>query len=334
MEQSRNENSKAVTDTVKTVAISGGTHGNELIGVYLVREWMKRPELVQRSSFKTQLLITNPRAVEKCVRYIDVDLNRQFTPANLQAPEKDSNSAYEVKRAREVETKFGDCSVDFWVDLHNTTANMGVCLMLPNKNDPLALTVAAALQLKFGDCIRLVVLPRPYNYKISEGNRSRSGSVADTGRHGFGLEVGPLAHGTLNASLYNYTKSVVHHILDVLDKMNRGWRPDRDVIEVYEPFRKVDYPRDDVGEISAMLHPSIDGKDWAALNPGDPLFLTFDGEDLPYDGQEEAHSMFINEASYMEKGTALVLTRKLRISISGIDLQSVETVEPQPRIFS
>ena len=130
MEQSSlSEHTQAATDTVKTVAISGGTHGNELIGVNLVREWMKRPELVQRSSFKTQLLITNPRAVEKCVRYIDVDLNRQFTPANLQAPEKDSNSEYEVKRAREIETKFGDCSVDFSVDLHNTTANMGACLM-------------------------------------------------------------------------------------------------------------------------------------------------------------------------------------------------------------
>ena len=130
MEQSSlSEHTQAATDTVKTVAISGGTHGNELIGVNLVREWMKRPELVQRSSFKTQLLITNPRAAEKCVRYIDVDLNRQFTPANLQAPEKDLNSEYEVKRAREIETKFGDCSVDFSVDLHNTTANMGACLM-------------------------------------------------------------------------------------------------------------------------------------------------------------------------------------------------------------
>ena len=126
---------------------------------------------------------------------------------------------------------------------------------------------------------------------------------------------------------------MVHHILDILDEMNRGWRLDCDVIKVYERMRKVDYPRDDVGEISAVLHPSINGKDWAALNPGNPLFLMFYSEDLPYDGQEVAHPIFINEVSYMEKGTALVLTRKLRISISETDLEFVETVETRSLIF-
>ena len=49
MESQRSEN-EVSNDTIRTVAISGGTHGNELVGVYLVREWLKNPELVMHQS--------------------------------------------------------------------------------------------------------------------------------------------------------------------------------------------------------------------------------------------------------------------------------------------
>ncbi len=63
---------------IKRVLLVGGTHGNELIGVYLIKKFEQDPELVRRNSFETLTLLGNPRAIEATVRYIDKDLNRCF----------------------------------------------------------------------------------------------------------------------------------------------------------------------------------------------------------------------------------------------------------------
>ena len=66
-------------DPVRSVCISGGTHGNELNGVYLVKEWLKsdsRQREIQRNSFETHVVLANLRATDQCVRFTDVDLNR------------------------------------------------------------------------------------------------------------------------------------------------------------------------------------------------------------------------------------------------------------------
>ncbi|CAB1351900.1 unnamed protein product, partial [Coregonus sp. 'balchen'] len=79
--------------TVSRVAVFGGTHGNELSGVYLVRE--KKVEEDGHVS-----VMSNPRAVQQCQRYMETDLNRCFTLS----PE----------------------ATDLVCDLHNTTANLGL----------------------------------------------------------------------------------------------------------------------------------------------------------------------------------------------------------------
>lgn len=67
----------------RRVAIFGGTHGNEMSGVTLVNLWAKNGAEVQRKGVHTRPFITNPKAVEKCARYVDTDLNRAFSPENL-----------------------------------------------------------------------------------------------------------------------------------------------------------------------------------------------------------------------------------------------------------
>lgn len=64
--------------TMSRVAICGGTHGNEMSGVYMVRE-MQRQSVDQAESVSITTVISNPRAVEACKRYIETDLNRCFT---------------------------------------------------------------------------------------------------------------------------------------------------------------------------------------------------------------------------------------------------------------
>lgn len=64
------------------VAVCGGTHGNELSGVYLVRELLKEKE-EEEKPLPVMLVLSNPWAVQQCRRYISTDLNRCFTHAML-----------------------------------------------------------------------------------------------------------------------------------------------------------------------------------------------------------------------------------------------------------
>lgn len=67
----------------RRVAIFGGTHGNEMSGVTLVSMWTKDDSEIRRRRVHTEPFMSNPRAAEKCARYIDTDLNRAFTEENL-----------------------------------------------------------------------------------------------------------------------------------------------------------------------------------------------------------------------------------------------------------
>ena len=77
------------------VAVCGGTHGNELSGVHVVRERLKeKQKRVEEEEQEEQQeeeedvvsvtnILTNPRAVQQCRRYTETDLNRCFTRATL-----------------------------------------------------------------------------------------------------------------------------------------------------------------------------------------------------------------------------------------------------------
>ncbi|NXD68031.1 ACY2 Aspartoacylase, partial [Eolophus roseicapillus] len=113
---------------VRRVAIFGGTHGNELSGVFLVKHWQENGAEIQRTGIEVKPFLTNPRAVKKCTRYIDCDLNRVFGSDNLGRPVVE-DIPYEVRRAQEINHIFGpkgsDDAYDLIFDLHNTTSNMG-----------------------------------------------------------------------------------------------------------------------------------------------------------------------------------------------------------------
>ena len=55
---------------------------------------------------------------------------------------------------------------------------------------------------------------------------------------GFSLELGPIAPGTLKASILQKTENLVHHVLDYLDKYNRGFLPNTKTRVNYLPALK------------------------------------------------------------------------------------------------
>lgn len=58
--------------------------------------------------------------------------------------------------------------------------------------------------------------------------------------------------------------------------------------------------------------------DWEPLNPGDPMFQTFDGKTIHYQGSGTVYPTFINEAAYYEKQQAFVTTRRETLVASAI----------------
>jgi aspartoacylase len=115
---------------VQRVLVVGGTHGNELTGAYLIKKWSQYPDLIQRLTFETMTLLANPQALAQVSRYVDADLNRCFRQSDLQ---NKTLSGYEAKRAIVINHQFGrqgKTPVDVVLDLHSTTAAMGLTFIV------------------------------------------------------------------------------------------------------------------------------------------------------------------------------------------------------------
>jgi len=285
---------------IKRVAIIGGTHGNELTGIYLVNKFDREPDLMARSTFETIALLANPKACQIGKRYIDIDLNRCFLRQDLENP---NLSSYEAQRAKEIYHIFSSQntnSSDLIIDLHTTTANMGLTFIF-DSNHPFNLQLAAHLTS---------VYP---NFKVlASGTQNQDSSVLRSiSQLGCTLEVGAVAQGVLDASLFQQTKALVGTILDWVEAYNQGTiLPLKNPLTIYQKIQTIDYPRNERREIQAMIHPQLQFRDYEPLNPGDPMFLTFDGESVLYEGKSTVYPVFINEAAYYEKGIAMYFTQK------------------------
>ena len=124
--------------------------------------------------------------------------------------------------------------------------------------------------------------------------------------------MGPQPHGTLDAKLFFETEQVVTRYLELAEEWNRGTlqQKPKKKVDVYTQFKDIDYPRDAFGEITAMVHPNLREADYQEVKPGDPIFMTFDGKDVLYDGEFPVHPIFIDESAYYEKKLAMSLTTK------------------------
>ena len=111
-----------------TVVVLGGTHGDELTGIAVVRELLKKFGLLslQAGTFERDDIngdlyfgFGNPEAIMRGTRAASVrDLNRSFSSDQLDAPAVPSDSL-DLQRARELAPLF--CETDFLFDIHGTS---------------------------------------------------------------------------------------------------------------------------------------------------------------------------------------------------------------------
>ncbi len=270
-------------EAINNVIICGGTHGNELTGVYLAK--------------KHNWILANPAAAAVCRRYVNRDLNRCFALTELNGNE---NNFGELARAREINALLGkkgtDTAPDLILDIHNTTANMGITLILSSK-DPALLGISKLIATEFKD-VHIYLQPE------SRGESPYLGTIA---KRDICIEAGPQPHGTLDAELFFKVESVVFRLVELVGAWNNGNLPKPDnKIEIFKEMRSIDYPRDEQGNIIAMVHPALQGRDFCELKAGMPVFMGFDGKEILWQG-ENCYPAFINEAAYYEKGMAMSL---------------------------
>ena len=114
-----------------TLIILGGIHGNEPAGVLAAeRVWLRMQERRAALRGEVVLLRGNTRALEQRVRYINADLNRQWTPENVRAAELEpgTTEVSELFEQRELLTVIREAvnrarGEIYFVDLHTTSAH-------------------------------------------------------------------------------------------------------------------------------------------------------------------------------------------------------------------
>ncbi|XP_055470750.1 N-acyl-aromatic-L-amino acid amidohydrolase (carboxylate-forming) isoform X2 [Psammomys obesus] len=171
----------APREPLRRVAVIGGTHGNEMCGVHLARHWLKAPGELQRASFSAMPVLANPAATAACRRYMDRDLNRTFTLTFLRS-EATPDDPYEVTRARELNQLLGpkgtDQAFDFILDLHNTTANTGVCIISESPYTVFNLHLCHYLQMQNPDL--------PCRFLEYETSQNETYSLESVSKNGIG----------------------------------------------------------------------------------------------------------------------------------------------------
>lgn len=311
------------TDRIGCVCLCGGTHGDERNGVYIARNFapLQGPAGGKHGfDFELKVLESNPEATQKSLRYIEEDLNRCFTCADLANP--DHVKLYEHRRAKEINAILGPKTsptpvCDFVLDLHNTTAATGVAVFL-HPRDKFSQGLAAYLQ-RLDPSVQ-VALWADRDVML----------LPSVGRSGMTFEVGPVSIKCLNAELYKKSKVLVEASFRYIAAHNAARkRPageavaarSQETLHCIQMIRAVPFPRDAAKELTGMIHPAVDGKDFSPLKVTDPAFLMFDGsekslQDFIGDMDDDVvYPFLVNEASYYEKDTAFLIGKRVEVSV-------------------
>lgn len=321
---------------IQSVVVVGGTHGNEYTGVWCIKALDRQLEKKNDfASFKLSTLLGNPQAYMENKRFVEQDLNRQFSHKALE--ENPSGSA-ESKRAKEIDQlvgpKFGGednpPAADVLIDLHTTTTNMGTTLIVGEGN-PLMTQAAAYVRHKLkcqGDNDNVCVLMHTH------ANQLERPHVSSIAPKALSIEVGPVPQGVLRHDMVEKTQRALAAVLEFLERHNT--EPEallRELRESYPtgtvpcyrsaPARipgeisgKIQWPSDSENENfpAWIVHKNVQDRDFQEIRTGDPLFVDLDGNVITYNGSHGSPVllMFINEGGYYyaSSGTGISVARR------------------------
>lgn len=289
-------------DKLSNILIVAGTHGNELSGIYTHKLIEEGLFIADRSTFSSTSVIANPTAVRHQCRYMDNDLNRQF------ATRSDATScpSNEALLARQFIDKYASNNNQLIVDLHNTTSNMGATLILLSEN-PFYRKMGAYVKQRMPAANILFESHKPWN---------ELPYLCTCGEYGVMIEVGAQSHGSLQYSTLELMKEMLSAVLDFVEKHNLNQLGELSSYTAYYYTQEITYPLDSSGMRQAMIHPTVCGRDFEAVKPGEPLLATFFGYDVHWQGEQEVYPHFINESAYSKENIAMALAEKQLVSVN------------------
>lgn len=355
--------SKSSTSTgmpIQSIVVVGGTHGNEYTGVWVTKALdrkLQRQKLY--STFSLSTIIGNPEAHLQNRRFVDTDLNRQFSHNALEERENGSDESVEARRASELNSILGpkftshtkdSCTTkpktDLLIDLHTTTTNMGTTLIVA-AGDPLTTKAAAYVMWKCRDSKTNQISILMHTHKNQE-QRPHLSSIAP---HCFSIEAGPVPQGVLRHDIVENTQEALDTTLEFFERYNS--HPDQVDQELRDAFPSgllpcyVSAPSQRHGEISSkiawpsdpdnpnfpawMVHKSIQDKDFSEISTGDPLFVDLDGKIIRYDGSHGSPItlLFVNEGGYYysSSGTGISVAHRRQFYFETAELLPLQDKE-------
>lgn len=292
---------------INHIALVGGTHGNEMSGIQLIQNWESSGIPTQFSELDVTLYTANPAAIAANVRFLEEDLNRQFTPDALKfdSPQAASTSE-EHKLAQTINEQLGpkgDASTDLVIDIHNTTSNMGATLIILDTSD-VYVKMARYVKQNMPEANILVEDEKAY---------ASHGYLCTTGKYGVMIEVGAQPQGVLREDVYLATQKMAEVLLAFCVAYNKGECDDLATCEAFRLGENIAFPLNDEGNRTAMIHHSLQDNDFVPLMPGAPMFRRFDGKDVVWEGTEPTYPHFINEAAYHKLDVAFATSNRIEI---------------------
>ncbi len=265
------------------IALIGGTHGNEPVGIEVMRLFERSNQNYENTY---QCFLGNPKALELGKRYVDSDLNRCVGSTGIR-------KGYEKERVHELQSQISG-SFDFAIDLHTTTSNMGLTVVLTNTHEN-SQKAAVFLKSMFPE-IKIIEEDRLDDDSPHINRLCPSGVI---------IEVGPVANNVLKADLVLKTYWMVESLLNFDFSEGKPAEP----TEIYKQYKTVGYPE---GE-GWYVHPEIEGRDFVEVSQGHPCFINIHGDEILLEEDEPCYPFFINEAAYLEKDCAFILARKVKV---------------------
>jgi succinylglutamate desuccinylase len=328
---------------LENIFVVGGTHGNEYTGVWVIKTLDRAKKQFDKRypSLKITTLLANPEAHMQNKRFVDEDLNRKFSHEALMKDLhlEDDDLPHETIRAREIDQLLGpkfaamedDNAAHVVVDLHSTTSNMGVTIIVA-AGDPVMTRAAAYVRQKCEEAGEKV-----HCLLHTHESRHARPNLSSTARHGFTIEVGPVPQGVVRHDAVEKTERALYALLDYMQRYNDDVDAlDRTLKSMYEKrsfrvpcFKSASASRKQEmsGRIAwpsvpenpnfpaLMVHKDLQDKDFQQVRTGDPLFVNLDGDVLPYDGS-------YGSPIYLIVSTRVVCWTQIASSSSGTSRRS------------
>ena len=115
------------------ILVIGGMHGNELLGIQVVRLLQKNP------INNVDGIFANEQAIAQNVRFVDQDLNRTFPGSNRGLNYEQQRAAWVIKKAKDY---------DIVLDFHNTYCPDNDCGFIGEASDTILMDIAGLFGLK------------------------------------------------------------------------------------------------------------------------------------------------------------------------------------------